>query len=77
MKDGQSSGQTDRIDLNDEASCERWAKKLNVTSAQMREAVQAVGDQPSDVELHLKGTRSTSNEERVEKALNDKPNAAG
>ena len=68
----------DRIDLNDKAACERWVKKLNVTHEQMREAVQAVGDNPSDVEMHLKGVRSTSNDERVEKALgnnssSDKP----
>jgi hypothetical protein len=35
----------------------------------MREAVEAVGDNASDVEMHLKGVRSTSNEERVEKAM--------
>lgn len=68
----------DRIDLNDQAACEQWAKKLNVTHEQMREAVHAVGDNPSDVEMHLKGVRSTSNDERVEKALksdnsSDKP----
>lgn len=68
----------DRIDLNDKAACEQWAKKLNVTHEQMREAVHAVGDNPSDVEMHLKGVRSTSNDERVEKALksdnsSDKP----
>ena len=59
----------ERIDLNDQAACERWVKKLNVTHQQMREAVQAVGDDPSNVEMHLKGVRSTSNDERVEKAL--------
>ena len=65
----------DRINLNDKAACEQWAKKLNVTHEQMREAVQAVGDNPSDVEMHLKGVRSTSNDECVENALksSDKP----
>jgi hypothetical protein len=58
----------DRIDLDDQAACDRWAKKLDVTHAQMREAVHAVGDNASDVELHLKGVRSTSNDERVERA---------
>lgn len=58
-----------RIDLNDPAACEQWAKKLNVTHQQMREAVQAVGDNASDVEMHLKGVRSTSNDERIEKAM--------
>lgn len=68
----------ERIDLNDDAACEKWVKKLNITHQQMREAVAAVGDNPSDVEAHLKGVRSTSNDERVEKALksdspSDKP----
>jgi hypothetical protein len=63
----------ERIDLDDPAACEQWAKKLNVTREQMREAVQAVGDDASDVEMHLKGVRSTSNDERVEKALGKTP----
>jgi len=62
---------TERIDLDDKAGFEGWVKKLNVTHQQMREAVEAVGDNPSDVEAHLKGVRSTSNDERVEKALKE------
>ena len=62
-----------RIDLDDKAACEQWARKLNVTHQQMREAVQAVGDDASDVEMHLKGVRSTSNDERVEKAMGATP----
>jgi len=31
----------------------------------MREAVAAVGDHPDDVEMHLKGSRSSTNSERV------------
>lgn len=66
----------EQIDLNDQAACERWAKKLNVTHEQMREAIGAVGNNASDVEMHLKGVRSTSNDERVERELKgsgDKP----
>jgi hypothetical protein len=69
MNQQQSRDKPDRIDLNDKAACERWVKKLNITHQQMREAVEAVGDNASDVEMHLKGVRSTSNEERVEKAM--------
>lgn len=58
----------DRIDLNDKAKCEQWVKKLNVTHEQLREAVGAVGDSASDVEMHLKGVRSTTNDDRIEKA---------
>jgi len=71
MDDQAKDTHLDRIDLNDRAACERWVKKLNITHEQMREAVQAVGDNPSDVEAHLKGVRSTSNDERVERALKD------
>ena len=64
----------ERIDLDDEAACETWMKKLDVTHAQMREAVRAVGDKASDVEMHLKGVRSTTNDDKVERALGtDKP----
>jgi hypothetical protein len=78
MNEQQREDSPERIDLNDKAACERWVKKLNVTHQQMREAVEAVGDNPSDVEMHLKGVRSTSNDDRVEKATkssgaSDKP----
>jgi hypothetical protein len=55
----------DRIDLQDEQAAARWAKKLDATPEQLREAVDAVGDQAADVEMHLKGTRSTTNSDRV------------
>lgn len=78
MNEQERKDSPERIDLNDKAACERWVKKLNVTHQQMREAVEAVGDNPSDVEMHLKGVRSTSNDDRVEKAAkgsdaSDKP----
>jgi hypothetical protein len=55
----------DRIDLQDEQAAARWAEKLDATPEQLREAVQAVGDKAADVEMHLKGTRSSTNSERV------------
>ena len=67
--DEKQKAASERIDVNDKAACESWVKKLNVTHEQMREAIDAVGDNASDVEMHLKGVRSTSNDERVEKAL--------
>lgn len=57
--------QPDRIQIDDEQALERWAKKLDATPEQLREAVEAVGDKAADVEMHLKGARSTSNSERV------------
>jgi hypothetical protein len=55
----------DRIDLGDEQATARWAKKLDATPEQLREAVQAVGDKAADVEMHLKGARATTNADRV------------
>ncbi|MBC7444894.1 MAG: DUF3606 domain-containing protein [Polaromonas sp.] len=55
----------DRIDVNDEAACEQWAKKLDTTKMQLHDAVAAVGDKATDVELHLKGSRSTTNDDRI------------
>ena len=54
-----------RIDLADDAGLHEWARKFDATPAQLREAVAAVGDHPDDVEMHLKGSRSSSNSERV------------
>ena len=34
----------DRIDVNDEAACEHWAKKLDTTKMQLHDAVATVGD---------------------------------
>lgn len=60
-----SGVEPDRIDLQDEQALARWAQRLDATPEQLREAVRAVGDQAADVEMHLKGSRSSSNEDRV------------
>ena len=62
----QTGQEPDRIDLGDTNDTASWAKKLDVTPEQIKEAVSAVGDKAADVELHLKGTRSTTNAERVD-----------
>ena len=67
------SNSPDRIDVNDKAACESWAHKLNVTHEMLREAVGEVGDNASDVEQHLKGVRSTTNDDRVERQMEKKP----
>ena len=58
-----------RINIGDDAALHRWATKLDATPDQLKEAVAAVGDLASDVELHLKGSRSSVNSERVHNAL--------
>ena len=62
-----SAGSQDvkRIDIADDAGLREWARKFDATPEQLREAVGAVGDHPDDVEMHLKGSRSSSNSERV------------
>lgn len=55
----------DRIDLDDEQAAAQWAEKLDTTVEQLNDAVKAVGDKAADVEMHLKGSRSTTNSDRV------------
>src|SRR5690606_6486139 len=64
----QAQDKPDRIDLEDQAKRETWERKLNVTQKQLREAVQAVGDNASDVEMDLTGSRTTTNDDKIEKA---------
>lgn len=64
---GASQGQ--RIDVDREQDLREWARKLDATEEQLREAVAAVGPLASDVEDHLKGSRATTNSERTRQAL--------
>jgi len=63
----------ERIEFQDSFAAQVWAKKFNVSTGQLREAIEAVGDQAPKVEMHLKGSRSTTNAERVHNAGGDKP----
>lgn len=58
-----------RININEDYELRDWSKKFDCTPEQLKEAVGAVGDRASDVEMHLKGSRSSSNSERVHNAL--------
>lgn len=55
----------DRIDLNDPGAAAHWAKKLDTTVQQLRDAVATVGNVAADVEMHLKGSHSTTNADRM------------
>ena len=46
----------------------RWAEEFDVTPEQIEEAIAAVGPNQADIELHLKGSRSSSNSDRVHDA---------
>ena len=65
----QQLGASDKIDVNDPQACAQWARKLDTTEDELRDAVRAVGDKASDVEMHLKGTRATTNSDRVKEEL--------
>ena len=56
----------DTIDVQSDAALEEWAKKLDTTTQQLKDAVAEVGDRATDVEMDLKGSRSTTNTERVD-----------
>jgi hypothetical protein len=58
-----------RIDIAREDEVREWAKKFDSSPQQIREAVQAVGDRADDVELHLKGSRSSETSERMSESL--------
>ena len=51
-----------------EQEIERLAKEFDASPEQIREAIAAVGARPADIEMHLKGSRSTSNSDRVRDA---------
>ena len=63
-----------RLDVRDDAQLQTWSKKFDCTAEQLKEAVAAVGDCESDIEMHLKGSHSTSNSDRVHDALKADPN---
>lgn len=46
----------------------RWADEFDATPEQIEEAIAAVGPRKADIELHLKGSRSSSNSDRVHDA---------
>lgn len=60
------------IDLAQQSELERWSKELDTTPQQLKEAIAKVGNLASEVELYLKGSRSSVNSERVHDALQDK-----
>lgn len=65
MNPSQPGVEPDRIEIDDPKACAEWARKLDATEDQLREAVRAVGPKAADVEMHLKGARSTTNSDRV------------
>lgn len=52
----------------DDGQVAAWAAEFAVTDMQIREAIAAVGARAGDIELHLKGTRSSTNSDKVHEA---------
>jgi hypothetical protein len=50
-----------QIDVSEDGDLRDWAKKLDATPEQIREAVKAVGNRAADVEMHLKSTHASTN----------------
>lgn len=69
--DEQPGVEPDRIDVDDEDDVAEWAKRLDASPDQINEAVEAVGDLAADVEMHLKGSRSTTNADRLDELDSD------
>jgi hypothetical protein len=68
---GSGNLESQQIDVGSEQDLHHWAQKLDVSQDQLKEAVQAVGPKATDVEEHLKGSRATTNSDRVHEALKD------
>ena len=64
-----ADGHGQRIDIDNPQDLRQWARTLDASEDQIREADQAVGARASDVEEHLKGSRANTNSERTHHAL--------
>jgi hypothetical protein len=51
-----------------EQEIQRLADELDASPEQIRDAIAAVGPRQADIEMHLKGSRSTSNSDQVHDA---------
>ena len=59
---------TPRIDKNAAAQVARWTREFDVTDEQLAQAIAKVGDKAADVELYLKGSRSSTNADTADTA---------
>ena len=66
--EGSADPQAERIDPDDEDALDQWAEKLDTTELQLIDAIAAVGNLAADVEMHLKGSHSTTNADRAAEA---------
>jgi hypothetical protein len=62
------AGDRARINIHQEHELRDWARKFNATPQQIQDAVARVGTLAADVEMDLKGSRSTSNADAERKS---------
>jgi Protein of unknown function (DUF3606) len=60
---------TPRIDKDDAAQVARWTREFDVTEEQLLQAIAKVGGKAADVELYLKGSRSSTNADTADAAV--------
>ncbi|OUL98681.1 DUF3606 domain-containing protein [Variovorax sp. JS1663] len=73
MPESRDFSRPESIDLGSPGAVEELAKRFDGTPQQIRDAAKTVGSRIADIEMHLKGTRSASNEQRME----DQPPSPG
>jgi hypothetical protein len=62
------------INPDDPAQLLQWTQKFDVSEQTLREAIAAVGPNAANLEMHLKGSHSTTNSELVRAVgLDDTP----
>ena len=66
-KQARGGSDRERIDIHQDYELRDWARKFNATPDQIRDAVGRVGDLASNVEMDLKGSRSTTNADTAKK----------
>lgn len=55
MVDPNSSSDTPRVDVRDEAQCRYWCRHFGVRPKDLKRAIRTVGDHPTAVEKFLSG----------------------
>jgi len=62
---GSQAAERPRIEIDDPASVEHWMATLAVTRSQLKESVARVGPFADEVEMDLKGARTSTLAEQV------------
>jgi len=61
----EGAGPVQKVDLDSPENVNRWLRELDVTRDQLEAAVKAVGTSATEVEMYLKGSRSSTNADQL------------